>query len=198
MEKYRQFAHAATGVNPFIPPGINVKTSLLPLRWVLLAPIAVLRLLIAAIMLVFLFAADCTPVAPLRMILMKIFARMILLSLGFVNISYPDPEYKKLRMMQPKSDISIKLFVSQYQSPCDILTIAFALAPKYFAFPCVDSSLKLCSTVPALLLSMQANQPTSGNTNLTDLIETKSFGQTVIFPKPPERMELGSWLGLQI
>ena len=181
MEKYRQFAHQATGVNPFIPPGINAKLSLFYLRAVLLWPLFAIRLLVLfSVALPTLAVFDKLPVRSIRASLVSLMSLISLKLLGF-SAQSSEPDYKKLRMMnQVKTGNPGHVIISQYQSPCDVLVLGWSVAPESFGFPASDGRIEALGIFWAFLQAGMS-QPLTGTLSVSEFFESKKF--SVLFPE---------------
>ena len=163
MEKYRQFSHAATGVNPFLPTSIKSDPTLRVVRFLLLLPLNLVRVLVLICLLPCLFAFKSVSI--LRRILLPITARIMLSILG-VAIRIQSPEYRKLKLTEGILQSSKETLVVQTQSPIDPLILMAIACTSCFGFLQPDGSV-----VQGLSFCCQSKPPVSSRVSLTEFLQ---------------------------
>jgi hypothetical protein len=161
MEKFTAFAHAATGVNPFLPKGRA------PALWkiVIMTPLIGLRLAVIGVLVALLYVVDWIPV--LRTFLVPLVCHLLLTTAGFFSPQEIANDSRKTGVTSSTSAAgSAEFVVAQYQSPLDVLIACFALSvfPEAFVFPAEDGRLlAVRSVVAALGVALSEEQPAVGN-----------------------------------
>ena len=179
MEKYRQFAHPGTGINPFIPPNVHRK----PGTWekVIFIVTLPLNLVRAVLLLIACTLWNVLDRLPLREYPVSLLTNAMLYLIGFSRVASIQPDSRKLRVMLPNDNkTSDYVIISQYQSACDILVFSARVAPVYFGFIASDGKVKLARSVSAFILALQP-QPEIGDIPLDEFLTTKSLGVRVLF-----------------
>jgi hypothetical protein len=177
MEKYRQFAHSATGINPFLPPNLNNRPTFYQLRMIILAPLNVLRAVVLAILTLLLSVLDYFP---RRDYLVSAISYLALLILGFKRIKSAQLDSRKLRVMLPHSNSTNYLLISQYQSAIDVLVLGWIAAPMTFGFLCTDGKVKSCRIINAVRLALET-PPETGDISIDEFIKAEGLGLRVLF-----------------
>lgn len=148
MEKYRQFADAGTGVNPFVPPWVNTKTSLglRALKFFPLLAVALIRLCFLLVALLWLALAEfillpipgCTPRRLLYRIFTKIGCSAALWGLGVTTVEEHAADHRRLKIAPGKKTVSPgadanagTLVLANHQSVADILYFGSKLGPVF-------------------------------------------------------------------
>ena len=179
MEKFRQFAHPATGINPFIPPNINVVPNRFdPLIRLAMIPLIFLKLIISLTLIPVLFIVD---ILPFRKLTVPIVSRGLLYSLGFFKMrrNQIDPQKLKFKIIDPLLENS--LIISQYQSACDVLIVAAVAAPLNFGFIAADGNVETHRVIGALSAALNQRQPQSGSISLDSFVSNATLRDRVIF-----------------
>jgi len=151
MEKYRQFADGGTGVNPFVPLWSHHKSSLgiKAVKMVFLLPLAMLRLALFVVALVWLaFAEGLCMFIPLGFIRYPVYRALTyfgcclaLIALGLVPSGDSLADHRRLKILPPKSGgaqvFDAKrgtLVLVNQQGLTDVLYLSMKLSPT-FVFP---------------------------------------------------------------
>jgi len=151
MEKYRQFADGGTGVNPFVPPWSNHRSSL-PVRLLkclFFLPVALLRVSLFTVALIWLalaqFLCSIIPIGLVRYpcwrLLSSVGCRLALSSLGVLCTDEAVGDYRRLKLAPPKTkgarifDHSHgTLILANQQGFTDVLYLCAKVCPT-FVFP---------------------------------------------------------------
>jgi len=203
MEKYRQFGDGGTGVHPFVPVWSSYRSSLvLRLVKVLFLPIALARLLLFAVAVLWLLIAEVLcmliPVGfvrrPIYRILTYVGCFFALLSLGIVSSSDELADYRRLKIAQPKTS-GAKVFDARrgalvfvnHQSLIDVLLLGLKVSP-IFVFAASDGTPVEYSLVGALRRAVSCQKeiaPAKSSGSLRDIHERakSAWQQVVVFPE---------------
>ncbi|VWU50498.1 conserved protein, unknown function [Hepatocystis sp. ex Piliocolobus tephrosceles] len=146
MEKYREFADAATGINPFVPVWANNKLNIQEkiLKFLLL-PLVIFRLCFLCLTLIFMiFLNMLINLLIFRIlkdfcyqIIQIIYCRILLFYLGFLYLEERYASHKKVEIKCNKKKIPFTyndyghIFLSNFTSFVDILYLAFRLNPVF-------------------------------------------------------------------
>ncbi|CAI7722410.1 conserved Plasmodium protein, unknown function [Plasmodium vivax] len=202
MEKYREFADAATGINPFLPVWVNNKLSVHEkLLKFLLFPLVLCRFCFLSLTLIFmiflnslvnLFIFQCVKDF-FYQIIQGIYCRLLLFYLGFF---YMDEEYAshkrvKIKCMKKKIPFSYDdyghIYLSNFTSFVDILYLAYRLNPLFVIIN-KNGSLSPVFFFDLIKLSLQFSLPNKKGEfkNLEQVhvfAKNKKIKSVVIFPE---------------
>lgn len=146
MEKYREFADASTGINPFLPVWVNKKLSFQEkLLKLLLFPIVVMRLCFLSLTLIFMFFLNSLLKILIfqcikdffYQIIQTIYCRLLLFYLGFLYLDEQYANNKRVKIKCTKQKIPFTydtyghIFLSNFTSFVDILYLSFRLNPLF-------------------------------------------------------------------
>eukprot|EP00811_Abedinium_folium_P000499 NODE_10457_length_1350_cov_8.106296.p1 GENE.NODE_10457_length_1350_cov_8.106296~~NODE_10457_length_1350_cov_8.106296.p1 ORF type:complete len:352 (-),score=99.23 NODE_10457_length_1350_cov_8.106296:293-1312(-) len=156
MEKYRAFADASTGVNPFVPLWSHHKRPLLLrfAKFCLFLPIATVRLLLLLVAIVWLtLAAVLATLVPLALLRRPIYrlltfvgCKVALFAFGIVATGDTAVEHRRLKLNPPKTN-AVRSFgahhgtlvFANHQSFIDILLLGARICPT-FVIPAADGT----------------------------------------------------------
>lgn len=203
MEKYRQFGDAGTGVHPFTPIWSSYTTPLvLRLLKVLIVPIALLRLLLFGVALLWLGLTEVLcmliPVAALKFpvyrVLTYVGCFLALLALGIASTSDELADYRRLKLAPSKTSGATvfngkrgTLIFANHQGLTDVLLLGLKVSP-IFVIPASDGTPVQFSLLAALKRSVSCQQevaPPNQTANLKEIsaMAKSAWQQVVVFPE---------------
>lgn len=201
MEKYRQFGDGGTGVHPFTPNWSSHRTPLvLRLLKVLFVPVALLRMLLFAVAVLWLALAELIgmliPIGfiryPIYRALTWVGCLVALLALGIISFNDEIADHRRLKLAPPK--VSSKLFDARagalifvnHQGLTDVLLLGLKMSP-IFVFPASDGTVVKFTLLGALrrAASCEKETPPAPAATLEEIsTKAKSAWQAVaVFPE---------------
>jgi hypothetical protein len=144
MEKYTAFAHKGTGCNPFVHVRVNKGITIMEL---IIVPILTARLVLG---IVILFTIACLEALGLTF-LANILSRILLLVSSGILVSLKGSHQNYVPC----------IYISNYQSPLDILSLNATTGISEFTFPCIDRRTAVVkkSVISALFQSLSLLPP---------------------------------------
>lgn len=206
MEKYRQFADGGTGANPFVPPWSHYKPSvLMRLVKVALVPVAVVRLVLFSMALIWLAVTEavCTPLSivpplrrPVHFVLTMAGCGLALFALGIWHTASSSSvaDHRRLKLAPPKTSSlfgfnagSGCLVLANLQGLTDVLYLGMKMCPV-FVFPAADGTPIAYSLLGALRRAgarrpaLAPQQPKSLR-QIAEEARSSWSGPVVVFPE---------------
>lgn len=185
MEKYRQFAHAGTGVNPFVAATSNYRSVSLSraARFAVLGvifPVRALLLLVAVAGMVlgegisWFFFLIPPVLFPVRRFFFALFGRVALLSLGVV-VRTREPDARRLKLRPPLTGSTGRgeVVLCPLQSVVDVILLATVLGCD-FAFVALDGSVRRCGFSRALVLASADPAVSFGQNNRSQISSSRA------------------------
>jgi hypothetical protein len=206
MEKYRQFADARTGVNPFVPVwSINYKPSLLmkAAKVLIFFPLSLIRLGVFMVAMIWLVLSSCSvgliPLGfirrPIERILLYIGCKVALTALGVLPLSDSLADNRRLKLAAFKSPASSSfsdasygtLIIVNQQGITDVLYLCMKLCPT-FVFVAADGAPVELSLIAALMRASARRPatppvPKESLETITKRARSRWGGPVVIFPE---------------
>jgi len=203
MEKYRQFGDGGTGVHPFTPAWSSRRTPLLlRLLKVFFVPIALLRLLLFALAMLWLGITEmiCTVIPigfiryPIYRALTYIGCFVALLALGIFSFSDEIADHRRLKIAPPKGTASKVFDASRgalvfvnHQGLTDVLLLGLKMSPV-FVIPASDGTPVKFTLLGALCRATSikkelAPKHSSGSLNEIAAKAKASWQQVAVFPE---------------
>lgn len=203
MEKYRQFGDGGTGVHPFTPAWSSHRTPLvLRLVKVLFVPVALLRLLLFTVAVLWLCIAEVVGMLiplgilryPIYRVLSKVGCTVALLALGVFSFSDELADHRRLKLAPPKGPES-KVFDARsgalvfvnHQGLTDVLLLGLKMSPV-FVFPASDGTPVKFNLVGALVRAMSCKKEVAPAQSASSLSEIAAkakaaWQQVAVFPE---------------